>query len=1057
MRILILILALFLIRVLKLDYKKDLPKHVNDNKEILVNHHNIKDIDNTVTYITLKRISLNHFKHKTSRYKQKHLILLLLLAGDVETNPGPVRTVRDRCNICSKACTKKQRAIQCDSCDQWYHSTCLHMNTPVYIALENKDVSWHCSQCGMPQFSSCLFNSHDLDITNSYSSLRSPEANNIDLHRPLARSTPIKSIKMKLNSNIKIHKTPNQHKLKTLTINFQSIRNKTADLELLINNEEPDIIAGSETWLNPNIYNSEILNNNYEIFRKDRQDSYGGVLLAIKSTLIAEEIKLESNHNIESIFCKISTPNSKQLIIGSVYRPPNSNIEYMTDLCNQLTNIEAEYKNAVIWIMGDFNLPDINWNSYTIEKHQNIKEINELFINTLLNLNLEQINKKPTRNNNILDLFLTNRPGLVIDYEILPGLSDHDIIRVNNRMHTQICKKPKRIIYLWNKCNTTELHQAAIKFQTTFLTKYNINHPVEDLWQVIKTNLKELMFDFVPTKQTSNKINKCWFNTKLKKLCKQKENLFKNFKATNSNRLHKKYLKIKHLTQKLSRQLQNEYVNNVISKDNNKNLWSFIKSKKMETTGIAPLKGQNNKTYNDNETKANILNTFFASSFSNPGDKEISINLNKIEELGNINVEEKGINKLLTNLKVNKASGPDEIPARLLKELNNELSPIFTILFQASLNQGSVPKDWKLANVTPLFKKGDKSDPGNYRPVSLTSITCKILEHIIYSSIVNHLDKHNVLCPHQHGFRKNRSCETQLIGLIDDLSKGLDNNNQIDAILLDFSKAFDKVHHTSLLKKLKFFGISGPVHQWIQDFLIGREQTVIINGSKSSSITVNSGVPQGTVLGPLLFLIYINDLPNCINTGTKVRLFADDCIIYRTIKTEKDSEMLQKDLEELQKWESNWSMSFHPEKCQLLRVSKKKKQIITNYFIHGKNLSQTNNAKYLGVIINDKLSWNPHIDEVVKKSNKTLGFIKRNFYKCNKNIKLKCYLTLVRPILEYASSVWDPSTKENIKKLEQIQKRAARFITSEYSQLTRVTPIVKSLNLELLEDRRCIF
>jgi hypothetical protein len=859
---------------------------------------------------------------------------------------------------------------------------------------------------------------------------------------------------MKLNSNIKIHKTPNQHKLKTLTINFQSIRNKTADLELLINNEEPDIIAGSETWLNPNIYNSEILNNNYEIFRKDRQDSYGGVLLAIKSTLIAEEIKLESNHNIESIFCKISTPNSKQLIIGSVYRPPNSNIEYMTDLCNQLTNIEAKYKNAVIWIMGDFNLPDINWNSYTIEKHQNIKEINELFINTLLNLNLEQINKKPTRNNNILDLFLTNRPGLVIDYEILPGLSDHDIIRVNNRMHTQICKKPKRIIYLWNKCNTTELHQAAIKFQTTFLTKYNINHPVEDLWQVIKTNLKELMSDFVPTKQTSNKINKCWFNTKLKKLCKQKENLFKNFKATNSNRLHKKYLKIKHLTQKLSRQLQNEYVNNVISKDNNKNLWSFIKSKKMETTGIAPLKGQNNKTYNDNETKANILNTFFASSFSNPGDKEISINLNKIEELGNINVEEKGINKLLTNLKVNKASGPDEIPARLLKELNNELSPIFTILFQASLNQGSVPKDWKLANVTPLFKKGDKSDPGNYRPVSLTSITCKILEHIIYSSIVNHLDKHNVLCPHQHGFRKNRSCETQLIGLIDDLSKGLDNNNQIDAILLDFSKAFDKVHHTSLLKKLKFFGISGPVHQWIQDFLIGREQTVIINGSKSSSITVNSGVPQGTVLGPLLFLIYINDLPNCINTGTKVRLFADDCIIYRTIKTEKDSEMLQKDLEELQKWESNWSMSFHPEKCQLLRVSKKKKQIITNYFIHGKNLSQTNNAKYLGVIINDKLSWNPHIDEVVKKSNKTLGFIKRNFYKCNKNIKLKCYLTLVRPILEYASSVWDPSTKENIKKLEQIQKRAARFITSEYSPQTRVTPIVKSLNLELLEDRR---
>jgi hypothetical protein len=886
--------------------------------------------------------------------------------------------------------------------------------------------------------------------------LTSPEICNLELHKPLARSTPIKLIKKLLpsNSKTKISKTPNQHKLKTLTINFQSIKNKSADLELLINKEEPDIIAGSETWLNPDIYNTEIFDNNYEVFRKDRPDSHGGVLLAIKSNLIVEEIKPDTNKNVEAVYCKISIHNSTPLIIGSVYRPPNSTIEYMTDLCNELTNIKTKHKNAVIWIMGDFNLPDINWNSYTIDKHQYTKEINELFITTIQNLSWEQVIKKPTRNQNILDLFLTNRPGLVIDYEIIPGLSDHDIVKINNRMKTLICKKPKRTIYLWNKCNSIGLHEAAITFQNTFLTKYSIVSPVEDIWQFIKSNLKELMNDFVPTKQTSNKINKCWFNTKLKKLCKQKENLFKKYKATNSQRLHKKYLKIKHLTQKLSRQLQNEYVNNIITKDNNKNLWSFIKSRKMETTGIAPLRGQDNKTYNDNETKANILNTHFASSFSKPGDKEISINLKYTDELGNINIDENGINKLLSGLKPNKAAGPDELPSRLLKELHNELAPILKVLFQASVNQGMVPKDWKLANVTPLFKKGDKSDPGNYRPVSLTSITCKILEHIIYSSIVNHLDKNNVLCPHQHGFRKNRSCETQLIGLIDDLSKGLDGNTQIDAILLDFSKAFDKVHHISLLKKLKYFGISGPLHQWIQDFLIGREQTVIVNGSKSTSITVNSGVPQGTVLGPLLFLIYINDLPNCINPGTKVRLFADDCIVYRTIKTEKDSELLQQDLDNLQKWESNWSMSFHPEKCQLLRVSKKKKQIITNYLIHGKSLTQTNNAKYLGVIINDKLSWNPHIDEVIKKSNKTLGFIRRNFSKCNKNIKLKCYTTLVRPILEYASAVWDPSTKENIKKLEQIQKRAARFITNEYSSLKRVTPIVKSLNLETLDDRR---
>ena len=194
MKILVLILALILVRALKLDETnfKDLPKCANSHKQTIINHHNAKDVDNTLIYITLKKISLNNFKHTIFRHRQKHLILLLLLAGDVESNPGPVRTVRDKCNICNKSCTRRQRAIQCDTCNEWYHAACLHMNTPVYMALENKDVSWHCVQCGMPQFSSGLFNSQDLDTTNPYSSLTDPNISNLDLHKPLARSTPVK-------------------------------------------------------------------------------------------------------------------------------------------------------------------------------------------------------------------------------------------------------------------------------------------------------------------------------------------------------------------------------------------------------------------------------------------------------------------------------------------------------------------------------------------------------------------------------------------------------------------------------------------------------------------------------------------------------------------------------------------------------------------------------------------------------------------------------------------------------------------------------------------------
>ncbi|KAK6980152.1 formin-like protein 14 [Biomphalaria glabrata] len=269
---------------------------------------------------------------------------------DVESNPGP--RSKDRCNICRKVCTMKQKAIQCDTCDEWYHASCLHMNTPVYYALGNKDASWHCVPCGLPQFTSGLFDSFDADTSNPYNILNTIPN---QTHQPLARSTPVKPKSTKINTTASLNKptkevTPKY--LKTLVINFQSIRNKTADLEILLQCEKPDIIAGTETWLHPEIYNAEIFNSNYEIFRKDRADNHGGVLLAIKNTLIAEEITLPNSKNIESTFCKINT-SSTSLIIGSIYRPPNSSLEYMQELCNQITTLKETNKNAVFWIMEE--------------------------------------------------------------------------------------------------------------------------------------------------------------------------------------------------------------------------------------------------------------------------------------------------------------------------------------------------------------------------------------------------------------------------------------------------------------------------------------------------------------------------------------------------------------------------------------------------------------------------------------------------------------------------------------------------------------------------------
>ena len=233
------------------------------------------------------------------------------------------------------------------------------------------------------------------------------------------------------------------------------------------------------------------------------------------------------------------------------------------------------------------------------------------------------------------------------------------------------------------------------------------------------------------------------------------------------------------------------------------------------------------------------------------------------------------------------------------------------MLFRRSYVTGEVPDDWRHANIVPTYKKGDKTDPGNYRPTSLTRITCKLMEHIISSNIMSHGNDNDILHSLPHGFRQKRSCELQLLGFISDLTNNMEENKQTDVLITDFSKAFDKVGHQRLLQKLHHCGIRGQNNRWIANFLSNRKQRVVLDGSQSAEVEVDSGVPQGSVLGPCLFLFNINDLPD--KMSSTVRLFADDAIMYLTIQTNKNANDLQEDLNALGNWASDWKMELiHP-------------------------------------------------------------------------------------------------------------------------------------------------
>ena len=300
--------------------------------------------------------------------------------------------------------------------------------------------------------------------------------------------------------------------------------------------------------------------------------------------------------------------------------------------------------------------------------------------------------------------------------------------------------------------------------------------------------------------------------------------------------------------------------------------------------------------------------------------------------------------------------------------------------------------------------------------------------------IMGHAQEHNILYARQHGFRSMLSCETQLTEFYHDLVSNCHGGHQTDVLVMDFSKAFDKVGHERLLEKITRYGITGHTQRWIRQFLSNRLQRVVLDGEQSSTVPVTSGVPQGSVLGPCLFLLYINDLAQGLDST--VRLFADDTIAYLTIGDTADADRLQGDLDRLAHWEDLWQMQFHPDKCQVLRVTKKTKAnvVSSSYTLHGHTLEVVDHVKYLGLTISGDLKWDRHVTNVVNKANSTLAVLKRNVRVPSQSVKSAAYTALVRPHLEYCSAVWDPSTKKLKDKIEKVQRRSARWVMGKYRQ-----------------------
>ena len=778
----------------------------------------------------------------------------------------------------------------------------------------------------------------------------------------------------------------------------------------------------TETYLDNTIADSEILPPNYTVFRLDRNRHGGGILIAVLDTFTSVACPQYGRPSIELLWVQLHV-GSHPVMFGVFYRPPGSSESYLTELQSSLFSLPP---TSAIFLCGDFNLPGICW---TNPSELNVDKNTSLLFSMIHDLSLEQCVLTPTRGSNLLDLVFTNRPEIVSSVEVTDNLpnTDHDCVEFYLDILPPKQTPVHRLLYNYKKTDFDMYRKSLDSVPWDLAEAEDV-----DVWW---TQWKDLFFavinDTVPQVCWRRRRMKVWLSeatlylVRLKRLCYRKlKKLFSPARQTQYNRLRNK-------VRAATRFDFMTYVDS-ITKDlhhRQKVFWSWINKIRACRNPIPPI-NHNDQVVTSDSTKANLFNQYFVSVFT----KEDLSSLPDVPRyptsdsftIDHLSVSPSDVFSELSALNTSKVCGPDAICPRLLKEGVAELAKPLATLFNKSLSDGILPLDWVSVNITPVFKKGDKHLVCNYRPISLTCIIVKVLERIIFNKFYTLLESHQVLSDAQFGFRVKRSTTSLLLTAVNDWALHLNNQLSTHRAFLDFAKAFDSVPHQRLLLKLEAFGVHGSMLKWFSSFLTTRRQRVVINGCFSEWSPVLSGVPQGSILGPLLFILYINDLPSAVSSSRKI--FADDVAMYCPVHSANDCKAFQHDLDLVSTWCSKWQMRLNVSKCELLCITNKRSPVQSAYYINNCHLQWVSSVKYLGVVVDSKLSWNDHISHISSKASKTLNLLCRHMFTCNASSKHKAFRAFVLPVLDYASSVWNPHTQKNILALEKLQNRGARWV-----------------------------
>lgn len=859
-----------------------------------------------------------------------------------------------------------------------------------------------------------------------------------------------------------------------LNIFYQNVRGLRTKTHLLYNNvlcNNYDIIILTETWLNSSINSCELFDSRYVVYRRDREicsssikKDGGGVLIAVSQKYASQRI-FEYESSCEDLWVSLNVSlckSVKKLNICAIYLPPPVQQFTLNNFIVKCNSI-IDSSESLTCIVGDFNLSSIDWlQVQNIANFCQTSRLSQELIDFCYTNNLTQINCIKNSKDKILDLVLLNVPQSEVTSANGLCAADplHPPLEIVLKAHNETKLAPARICQhnFW-KGDYESINAFLDGKDWDELLKdcIDVNEAINKFYNVLREAIRE----YIPFVTKSNtKKHPPWFDKTLIRLLKEKNLIRKRFKKYKNPLDELAFTLLRKRCDKLAIEKYNTYIKQAEEQiaRNPKYFWTYIKSKR-GGKGVYPSSMTDGEVVCTDGT--DICNLFakqftlaYAKSSHHSNSKHTSDILSGADCLSSVTVSRESVLIKLKGLDPFKGAGPDGIPSGFVLSCASALATPLTLLYNMSLSSGIFPTVWKQAKVVPVMKSGNTNEVGNYRPISILSCFGKIFESLICPLLQDHFKKY--LSVHQHGFVKSRSTNSNLVSFVEYLIENLDTQKQIDVIYTDFSKAFDRISHSILIDKLAMYGITGKLLEWFGSYLADRSFYVVVNGFRSEDYEISSGVPQGSHLGPILFVIFVNDISACFVHSTPF-LFADDLKFASVIESSRDVQNLQSDVDALFEWCTANCMDLNTKKCLHIKVTRKIKSIPSSYSINNETLTESRHVKDLGVFIDSKLTFIPHMEHIIKKASGMLGFIIRNGRMFRKSkTKIMLYNSLVRSVLEYCSVAWRPHYATHSLRLERIQKRFLWHLAGRPSWQCKISyeKTLERFQMVSLEKRR---